>query len=483
MSTTETVRAWQTTNAGNAAADAAIASSDSQFVNTIDDNVRSIMVAVRKGADDTGGKLIAGGTANALTVTTGQVLEVGQLVNGLRLLVRATAANTLSAVTFAPDGLTAVPLVANDGTLLSVGAIQAGANIDMVYNAGSSQWQASNLGGLGGTAVAAYRTPRNKLINGAMVIDQRNAGAFGSAAAYTVDRWSYAATQASKGNWQQGASNSAPGFSNFLTFASTSAYALAAGDTFIFFQRIEAANFGESQWGTAGAVPATLSFWATASIAGTYGGSLKNAALNRSYPFSFTLPATTWTYVTIVIPGDTTGTWASSGNAFACQVSFSLGTGATFSGAAGAWIAGQFNSVSGCVSVVGTNAAQFNITGVQFEFGSVATPYERQSIGELTTACQRYYQKYLNASGANASLCAAYGAAGGIILSTMLLSAPMRAVPVTAPIGTWTLNNCSGSAILAVSQQQINVFATVTALGSASIVLGATAGFSLDAEL
>src|ERR1700736_5125437 len=106
MSTTETVRAWSTTAVSNANGDAAIASSDSQSPDTLDNNVRSIMAAVKKQANDVGGALTAGGSANALTVTTSQVLESGQLTGGLALLVKAASANTSTAVTFAPDGLT-----------------------------------------------------------------------------------------------------------------------------------------------------------------------------------------------------------------------------------------------------------------------------------------------------------------------------------------------------------------------------------------
>ena len=67
---------------------------------------------------------------------------------------------------------------------------------------------------------------KNRIINGAMVIDQRNAGASGTAGGYTVDRWYYASSQASKGTWQQNAGAVTPpvGFVNYLGFTSSSAY-------------------------------------------------------------------------------------------------------------------------------------------------------------------------------------------------------------------------------------------------------------------
>lgn len=145
MSTNTTVRAWSTTAASNASADAAISSSDSQSPDTLDDNIRTIMAAVKRQEDDTGGALAAGGTANALTVTTNQVLESGQLAAKLRLLVRATADNTSATVTFAPDGLTAANVKRADGSALAVGSIKNGMYLDLVYNTGSSEWRAVNI--------------------------------------------------------------------------------------------------------------------------------------------------------------------------------------------------------------------------------------------------------------------------------------------------------------------------------------------------
>lgn len=159
MSTTETVRAWATSNAGNASADAAITSSDAQSPDTIDNNIRSIMAAVKKQMNDIGGSLVAGGSANALTVTTGQVLEAGQITDGLRILLKATADNTSTTVTFAPDGLTAAAIKRADGSALAVGSVKSGMYLDLVYNSGASEWRAANIAPLGVTP--AFRAHKN----------------------------------------------------------------------------------------------------------------------------------------------------------------------------------------------------------------------------------------------------------------------------------------------------------------------------------
>ena len=230
----------------------------------------------------------------------------------------------------------------------------------------------------------------NRLINGDMRIDQRWNGSSGTAVGYTVDRWQFSATLATKGTWQRVAFNGL-GFPYALTFTSNSAYTPLAGDTFNFMQPIEADMVSDFQWGTANAQPVTLSFVALSSLTGTFGGSIRNAASTRSYPFTYSIPASIATKISITIPGDTAGTWVMSGNASSVLVAFDLGTGATYRGPANAWAGTQYNGATGAVNVVGTNGATFYVTGVKLEVGSVATPYNRQSLAKSLADCQRYF--------------------------------------------------------------------------------------------
>ena len=82
---------------------------------------------------------------------------------------------------------------------------------------------------------------KNRIINGAMMIDQRNAGASGTANGYTVDRWNYTGTQGRKGTWQQNAGSVTPpvGFSKYLGFTSSSSYSVLTGDTLLWNQPVE----------------------------------------------------------------------------------------------------------------------------------------------------------------------------------------------------------------------------------------------------
>jgi hypothetical protein len=235
---------------------------------------------------------------------------------------------------------------------------------------------------------------RNRIINGNMVIDQRNNGAsvtLTTSVLYTVDRW-YGIEDTDGGATLQRSTVAPTGFSNSLLYTVTSADAsLGAVQYTLIAQAVEGFNVADLGWGTANAQAITISFWVRSSLTGTFGGALNNSASNRSYPFIYTISAAnTWEQKTVTIAGDTSGTWLTD-NGIGIRVVFGLGAGSTLSGTAGAWAAGNFVSATGAVSVVGTNAATFYITGVQLEAGSVATPFERRDYGRELIMCQRYY--------------------------------------------------------------------------------------------
>jgi hypothetical protein len=240
-------------------------------------------------------------------------------------------------------------------------------------------------------------TQRNRIINGAMVIDQRNAGASVTAtnsSPYTLDRWTAYSNPSSKFTVQQNAGSVTPpaGYINYLGCTSSSAYSVGATDRNLLIQYIEGLNCTDLAWGTLNAKPVTLSFQVYSSLTGTFGGSITNAAGNRSYPFSYTISsANTWTSISITIAGDTTGTWLTT-NGVGIALFFGLGVGSSYSGAAGSWAAAGYYSSTSAVSVVGTNAATFYITGVQLEAGTTATPFEYRSFGQELVLCQRYYE-------------------------------------------------------------------------------------------
>jgi hypothetical protein len=247
----------------------------------------------------------------------------------------------------------------------------------------------------GSAQTSATRPFLNRIINGAMVIDQRNAGASitPTNGQFSLDRFQQLLSQSSKYTAQQNAGSVTPpvGFTNYLGITSSSAYSVISSDFFAIRQIIEGYNVADLNWGTANAKTVTLSFWVRSSLTGTFGGALTNADNTRSYPYTYTISAAnTWEFKTITIAGDTSGTWLTN-NDRGIQVRFGLGVGSTQSGTAGAWAASDFISATGATSVVGTSGATFYITGVQLEVGSTATSFDYRPYGTELALCQRYF--------------------------------------------------------------------------------------------
>ena len=343
------------------------------------------------------------------------------------------------------------------------------------------------LGAATKQSVDARGAGDNRIINGDMRIDQRGVASGGGAATigYTVDRWQYLATQASKIGWVR-ANFNAFGFPYALEAISQSAFTPAVGDTFYFNQTIEADMVSDFAWGTAGAQPVTLSFIAMSSLIGTFSGAIKNTAGTRSYPFTYSLPnANTATKVVIIVPGDTAGTWVLSGNAASILVNFDLGTGATYRGPANAWAATNYNGATGTVSVVGTNGASFYLTGVKLEIGSVATPFNRQSLAKSMADCQRYYQK-IGGAGSATVIFQGYASgpsSSGAPAQTIGTNA-MRALPTATYAGTWPGQNVTSINLYPGLQTLgLQVFATATGYFDIHTDGSPTTYISLSAEL
>jgi hypothetical protein len=268
-------------------------------------------------------------------------------------------------------------------------------------------------------------TFRNRIINGDMRIAQRGTGAFTASGDFPVDRFQAGNTTDGAFSTQQ--DSSAPdGFVNSLKITTTTADGtLTTTQSLTLQHKIEGTNAADLSWGSASAKTVTLSFWVRSSLTGTFGGALVNGALNRSYPFSYSISvADTWEYKTVTVAGDTTGTWLTTVET-GIRVYFGLGAGPDRSGTAGAWTGSSVFAPTGAVSIIGTLDATWQITGVQLEAGSVATPFERRPYGTELALCQRYYQR----SGGNTVLVIQSRWSDGSMNGTGWFRTSMRASP------------------------------------------------------
>ena len=295
-----------------------------------------------------------------------------------------------------------------------------------------------------GTITANAVTPsvnmKNRIINGAMVIDQRNAGAavsINNTVAYTLDRWE--GGDNTDGVIQIQQSSTAPtGFTRSLQFTTTTADSSLSATQYAYVaQYIEGFNTSDFSFGTASASTVTLSFWVRSSLTGTFGGSISNDSYDRTYPFTYTISAAnTWEQKSITLAGDTSGTWLTN-NSVGIRVYFCLGAGSSRLGTANAWASSWLLGGTGSTSVVGTLNATWNVTGVQLEAGSTATSFDYRPYGTELALCQRYYE--VLTYNANGELASSYLLTSTFYKNYWYFKVNKRATPtITLVSGAWS---------------------------------------------
>ena len=154
--------------------------------------------------------------------------------------------------------------------------------------------------------------------------------------------------------------------------------------------------------GTSGAVQSVLSFYAKSSIATTYGVEIQ--AYQHSTAQAIRLPftinsANTWQRVSVVIPGDTVALDSDADNTSGWLFHIVLDGEAGPTNTHNQWgpldvtTAGSLRLPNGVNTTGFSNTlnATFDITGVQLEEGTIATPFEHRTYAEDLRDCQRYY--------------------------------------------------------------------------------------------
>jgi hypothetical protein len=328
-------------------------------------------------------------------------------------------------------------------------------NISVNTITDASGGSTASINGL--TPQASNMQPFNRIINGAMTIDQRNAGAAVTPAnaGYTLDRWKTFVSQSSKFTIQQNAGSVTPpsGFTNYLGVTSTASTSVGAGDFFFIDQRIEGFNTSDLGFGTANAQSITISFWVRSSLTGTFTGGLVNSSNSRGYGFTYAISsANTWENKTVTIAGDTSGTWLTT-SGVGLTLIFGFGCGATYTTPTnGSWQAvNSFAGGSGGVNVVGTNGATFYITGVQLEAGSSASSFAHENYGDTLQKCQRYCQAVKGIDASNYYTRIGYGPCSGATAGIAQYKpfVPFRANPTYTTSGNFAVYD--GVTVIAVT--------------------------------
>jgi hypothetical protein len=349
-------------------------------------------------------------------------------------------------------------------------------------------------GAISSNAVTPVVGMKNKIINGACVIDQRNAGASitPTNGQYCVDRWQNAVNVSSKYSCQQ-VTDAPVGFNYSLKATSLSAYTIGAGEIAGFRQYIEGYNIADLGQGTANAKGFTLSFWVKSSLTGTFGGVVSNDN-DRTWAFTYTISAAnTWEQKSISITGQTGGTWLTT-NGIGLSVIFSLAAGSSFLTTPAQWNSNNSYGATGQGSVLSTNGATWYITGVQLEVGSTATSFDYRPYGTELALCQRYYYKIAEGGSAYTQFGAGRAFSGTEGNGIVPFPVPMRSAPTFAYLGAvgdydFSPTAITGGAVPA-SNTHMTVGMTFSSITSGSMFwLGANAGasgpagFTFSAEL
>ena len=276
---------------------------------------------------------------------------------------------------------------------------------------------------------------RNLIINGAMVVNQRNQTVTTSDAFY-VDRFK-AFYNTSSGTYSIAQDSDAPD-----NFEYSSKVTITASDDLTGSEFMTLAYYAEGydvaplNFGTAAAREFTLSFWVKSSVAGTYGVSFRNHAANRSFVSSYTInSANTWEHKSVTVTADANGSWVKT-NGIGLVINWELGNSANYSTSAGSWQSGNYWGLTGGTKLVNTNGATLQLTGVQLEVGSVATPFEHRSYGEELALCQRYLYYIVDGGSTGDNMIHICRGNGNSSVRFIVTSAvPLRASPTVTNAG------------------------------------------------
>lgn len=348
---------------------------------------------------------------------------------------------------------------------------------------------------------------RNLIYNGAMQIHQRGTSTAGitSAGYYTADRWNHDVT--SLGTWTNSIENDAPtgsGLRKSLRVLCTTADAApAAGDYTLVSQVLEGQDVQRIAKGTSSAQPLTLSFWVKSNVTGTYICNLYDIDNTRSVSASYTISASaTWERKTITFPADTTGAFDND-NAASLYVFWWLGSGTTFNSGIlnTTWTsATNANRAVGQTNLGAATNNYWQITGVQLETGSVATPFEFKNYGQELRECQRYYIRQTRTSSSTTDVTGAFAPASSWTSAWqayLVFPVTMRSVPILGSSATSTFCIHTGgvatSTISSIGASQATVdgarlsgasnYASTSGFGGQLCAYNATAFLEFSAEL
>lgn len=289
-------------------------------------------------------------------------------------------------------------------------------NYPAVYNSGTSSWTELSSGGLpeGGSSgqvliknsntnydvdwINQSQPNRNLLINGAMQVHQRgtSVSSTSSGGYKTVDRWK--TDQFNSGNWSQTVETTDPTNSGFRKSVKIlcDSFLVNSTKSVIFTQIIEGQNLQSLHRNGAGTPQLTISFWVKSNATGTYIVELYNYDTTRSVSASYTINSSAiWEKKTITFPVDGNAVYFNNDNGSSLGVNFWITAGSLYTTGTLATSWGSVVTANRAVGQRELDASEYwQITGVQLEEGSTASPFEFKPYSQELLECQRYYHRW-----------------------------------------------------------------------------------------
>ena len=372
-------------------------------------------------------------TVSTNTVNVASIINVGANVNLSTSQINVGNSTVNTSIT--STSLTTGNLTVSGNTTLG------DASTDTVLMTGAPS--------IGGAGLGMGMGFRNRIINGDMRIDQRNAGASVTNTTnnlFAVDRWftNLAGEYNNNVISQQNLDSLTPpaNFKNYLGVKITTGTAAGASPFLSFRQQVEGYNIADAGYGTSSAQTLTCSFWARSNLVGTYAFTVRGGTPTRSYVTNFTINlADTWEFKTFVIPGDTdTGVvWESTiGAAFHVNIGLNSFQGVFSTSTLNQWHTGSFTgSTTQSNNFATTTGNAFYITGVQLEKGATATAFDYRDYGRELIMCQRYFQTITAAPGV--------GQHGSTTVADLSFTfrVDMRTTPTATPAGAMKVTDTS----------------------------------------
>ena len=281
---------------------------------------------------------------------------------------------------------------------------------------------------------------RNMIINGNMEVAQRSTSvAVTSGGYHTVDRFNIGLLSAGRLTMSQESITDLEGFGKAIKLDCTTAdTSIGSTELLTLNQKFEGQFIQKMQKGFSNAKATTLSFYVKGNASATYAVELSdtdNSGRHISKTFSVT---TSWNRVSLTFPGDTTGKiTADNSRSLDMNIWLHAGSGYNSGSIQDSWGAlNQAGRATGISSFFDSTDREFFITGVQFELGEVATPFEHETFGDNLARCRRYFQQY-NATNAFTRFALGVAYDGSTIAAPLNLPVQMRAAPTFGSSGNF----------------------------------------------